>query len=182
MIIVLEGPDLAGKSTIASHLKSFYHDRQHRPVEVIKISQPVESEGIDLFVEYVQQIYGAYTKTVMEPDLVVIFDRLHIGEWVYGPRKRANSKLSWAQIVAIDDMLDSIGAHKVFVSQPIPELMKRFDARGEDFVTKAELTDIAKHYMAILDPYSSPAMEVHREPTLNRWRVVAKTNDLGAFL
>ena len=71
MIIVLEGPDLAGKSTIAAHLKSYYEDRVKRPVEVIKISQPAEDEPIDLFVKYVQQVYTAYTATVMEPDLVV---------------------------------------------------------------------------------------------------------------
>lgn len=181
MIIVLEGPDLAGKSTIAQNLLKYFGEVKGRNVGIIKTSQPDTESPIALFTEYVSQLYQAYSLTVDQPGTIRIFDRLHVGEWVYGPRKRANSQLSWSQLTAIDDMLDSIGAIKVFVDQPNTKLLERYDRRGEEFVSKPELLEIAGHYRQLLDPFSKEAANTH-EPSLTRWHRISRVNDLGGLL
>ena len=181
MIIVLEGPDLAGKSTIAKELQEHY-ERRNYIAKIVKFSQPEATGPIALFAEYVRSVYLAYSAEFRVPDTVHIFDRLHVGEWIYGPRKRANSQLSWNQLVAIDDMLDAINARKFYVHQTKATLTERFHKRGETFVTPLELLDIADHYRQLLDPLYEPNVGLHIEPKLRSWIPVKTINDVKEFL
>jgi hypothetical protein len=79
-VIVLEGPDGGGKTTIAKWLekeKGFEY-RHEGPPEI----------GRNQFYHYSEQMYQA-----MNEDHPIVFDRFHLGELVYGPIARVYDEL-----------------------------------------------------------------------------------------
>lgn len=78
MILVLEGPDFAGKSTTAEQLVGLFGG------DVRWVGQPPASA--DLVSYYLDPIHKATTRA----DLTV-FDRLHISELVVLPRQVVNA-------------------------------------------------------------------------------------------
>lgn len=149
MIIVVEGPDFAGKTTLVKKLEK-HHKSKGRTVSVVHTTQPDPDTKLPLFVQYVDDI--KYAINMQGDDGVVIFDRLHIGEAIYGPKYRGTSQISELQMEVLDQLLTDIGALKVFVDTPDPDLLHRFRGeRGEDFVTDEQsLLDIAEEYRNLL--------------------------------
>lgn len=149
MIIVVEGPDFAGKSTLVKKLEK-HHKSKGRTVNVVHTTQPDPEDHLPLFVRYVDDI--KYAIEVQGDDGVVIFDRLHIGEAIYGPRYRGESRISELQMEVLDQLLTDIGALKVFVDTADADLLHRFRGdRGEDFVKDEDaLLQIADEYRQLL--------------------------------
>lgn len=145
-IFVLEGPDFAGKSSHAESIAS----RLVGGSDIIHNGPDKEYPPERLFAKYVTQVAHA-----INSDRHTIFDRLHVGELIYGPAYRNESRLSFYQIRAIDDMLDDVGAVKVFVDAEDVDLVSRFRGeRGDDLVKDEEtLLKIAKSYRVLLDPH-----------------------------
>lgn len=139
MIVVLEGPDFAGKSTTAERLTSLFGG------DVRWVGQPPASA--DLVAYYLDPIRDA----VSRPDLVV-FDRLHISELVYGPIFRGTSRLSRSQAAEIERELDAVGVLKVHIDAPDSLLLERFRGpRGDDMVAdERRLLEVAHAYRRLL--------------------------------
>lgn len=141
-IYVLEGPDLAGKSTLAAKLASL----SFAPADIVSFGPPAEgTTSTQLLQEYMTNVLNAGTSGA-----TVIFDRLHIGEFIYGPTFRGKSLLSMRQIEAIDALLDGIGAVKIFVDAPDNTLAYRHTIRGDDMVDAKQLRHIAHSYRDLL--------------------------------
>lgn len=166
MIIVLEGPDFAGKSTLAHQLVEALDDKITPTLRtrVVHNGQDKELTSQQLFIKYVGQVANA-----IEYGGDTIFDRLHVGEVVYGPKYRGDSRLSPAQIVAIGQLLDDAGAIKVHVDADDLTLLDRFrGTRGDDLVTEeADLKQIALSYRQLLTPGISIGGD--REKPWTRW-------------
>ncbi len=87
--IILEGPDCAGKTTLAKEIEKCGYRIIH--------NGPPSSE--DLFKVYSDQINtAAQTPTV--------FNRLHIGETVYGPILRGKSLISQVQFEELNNKIE----------------------------------------------------------------------------
>ena len=139
MIVVLEGPDLAGKSTLASKLES-----QHFGAVIVENGQP--PTGVVLFDHYASQIVEASG----HPNLTV-FDRLHLGELIYGPRYRGSALIDDEQLLVLERLLDQSGALKVHVDAADADLLDRHAERGDDFVTStSDLIQIAQSYRSLI--------------------------------
>lgn len=114
MIIVIEGPDASGKSTLAWHLA------QTVDGAYVHASAPERHP----LVEYTSTI-----ETLLpEP---VILDRWHIGEMIYGPRYRGKAGLSPHQFHAVEDYLAEHGALLVHCDDYYTDLCYRLRQRGE---------------------------------------------------
>jgi hypothetical protein len=116
VIFVFEGPDLAGKSSLADELEKTFlaggeavTRMKHGPLKQ------------DALTEYLMPLQDYDTSSVW------IIDRLHLGELVYGPLMRGTSRLSMAQAYYI-------------------ELALRYASRGDDFVSLEQLITVRKHY------------------------------------
>lgn len=144
MLITIEGPDCGGKSTLTRQLieaaarRGWTGHREHKGPP-----QP----DVDPFQEYesaldVDPLRGRIDGAT---DLVVM-DRWHVGESIYGPIWRGGSRLSVAGLAHVEASLDALGAIRVMCLPPYPELQRRFLSRGDDLTKLEELPYIHGAY------------------------------------
>lgn len=134
-IVALEGPDLAGKSTLA---KKFH---LYNPASRILKQGPPPS-GVDLLTHYLRPI----AESQVDKSDVLILDRWHVGELVYGPMLRGRSLLTDVQANYIDMVLQTFGCAFLHVTAPINDLQERYDVRGDGLIKREQLPDIVIAY------------------------------------
>ena len=142
MIVVLEGPDCAGKTTLAQRLA------ESRRASVIVTNGP-PPDGVALLDHYSSQI----TRAIASPNRLTVFDRLHAGELIYGPLFRGQSGLSADDVKLLEQQLDTAGAIKLHIDCSDDTLRARFESRGDKFVNNADqLLHIAQLYRTMCNP------------------------------
>lgn len=132
MLIVLEGVDGAGKSTLAEALGGTY--LHHGPPEK---DQPV-----------LRQYEEAIQAHRAENALLVV-DRLHYGEMVYGPVLRGESKLGWPGFAHVELLLQARGAVTALVDPGLEEVHRRLALRGEDFLPPDRVGEVWREFQTV---------------------------------
>jgi len=95
--VILEGPDGAGKTTLAEFLRQRGYAYRHEG--------PPPGDGGSLL-DY-------YTRRLLEAEAPTVFDRLHVGEVVYGPLLRGQSRLTALELTLLHRVVSSLGAQMV---------------------------------------------------------------------
>lgn len=108
-MIIVEGPDGAGKTTLARTLA----DRLG--LDYVHKSAPTQPP----IVEY------------WPPRREVVADRWHLGELVYGPLRRGHTDMDRWTFVGIEYALQAWGTVLVLLTPPISFLVDNIAARGE---------------------------------------------------
>ena len=119
-IIILEGIDGSGKTTLATHLKEL----SPWPATIIHRG-PIQTS---VFEEYVAPLFEVDT------DELFIADRWHLSELIYGPIYRGESLIDEEMFDQIETALNHLGVIRIVVSPGLTEVSKRLKARGEDFL------------------------------------------------
>lgn len=134
-LIVVEGIDGSGKSTLIADLAHQIPDEVH----IIRRG-PIRNHPME---EY------EYPLTAYSPGYYAhyLLDRWHIGELIYGPLYRGVSQLTPAQRIHIDMVLDKLGAIKVLMSPPLDVVRQRIQQRGETFLQP-------QHQQLVYDAYA----------------------------
>ena len=161
-IYVLEGPDHAGKTTTAKQISDVARHEGHN-VQCVHFGPSTGMTSYTLFEQYVSAVAKAAWESVTS-NTVTIFDRLHVGEWVYGNIIRHHSLLTLDQIIAIDQMLSSVGAKKFHVTARNSTLQERHLKLGDDYISKDELRVIQQQYIDML-----------KNPRFQDWHVLDTT-------
>lgn len=138
MIIVLEGPDLAGKTTVAQWLQA---ELTKRSITSTYIKRgPIRA---DPMTEYLRPL----DVTLTDPtEHCLILDRWHVGELIYGPLLRGRSELTVPQANYIEMVLQSLGCAFIHVTAPIFDLENRWDIRGDSLIKREWLSRITDAY------------------------------------
>lgn len=126
-LTVIEGVDGAGKSTLISKMLTD---------EVIHCG-PIKRTPMQEYVDPLMHYRGRTN---------IVCDRLHVGELVYGPIYRGESKLTEGMRRYVEMFLDSRGAVKVILDAPLPEIQRRLEHRGEDFLQPEDLERVWRFY------------------------------------
>lgn len=121
MLIIFEGVDGAGKSTLVEAIQEEVPGIQSMHRGQIKRSPLIEYEAS-------LDHYKPGTGTD------IVCDRWHIGEMIYGPLLRGESKLGEASLEHIELYLSSRGALRSWVQTPLPVVQSRIQSRGEDLI------------------------------------------------
>lgn len=119
MLVLLDGPDGAGKTTLANAIA----DRVPG-THIIKKNAPT----LPALVEYTADL----AKYSPGAGISVVGDRWHIGERVYGPLYRGGCSLSPVHWGAVESFLYGLGAFLTLVVADPRVLYDRLVARGED--------------------------------------------------
>lgn len=139
-IIIIEGVDGSGKSTLAQKLA----DASPLPVRM-------EHRGVPE-----KKIEDEYLAPLLKVgrDELVIADRWHVGETIYGPLYRGHSELLARPLLnkLIESTLDDIGAVRVILSPSLRTVKSRLDFRGEDYLQP-------EHVKWVHDQYAEFAKE-----------------------
>lgn len=136
MIVILEGPDGSGKTTLARFLEKEHGFRY------IHTGPPETDKVLDA---YGRTLYDAHKSG----DLVVI-DRLHVGERIYGPILRDQDKLGLRGEILIQRLISAYGAQLIFCLPPFFTALANWKARhGEELVAHENT------YTAIYNKYLS---------------------------
>lgn len=124
MIIVIEGPDGSGKTTLANKIA------QQTKYPIIHMTQPKSEEERDnMFADYAN---------IIRTHKNLILDRCWYSEMVYGPIKRDRSAISYPNMFSLEEMLAKQGAMIIYATGPKSVLWQRCCKRGEDYITSRE--------------------------------------------
>jgi hypothetical protein len=155
MLIVLEGVDGAGKTTLTDRLLSSL------PNETKRLhSGPLKGDALK---EYVWRLRDYRPDSTQN----LICDRWHVGELVYGPLYRGSSKLTKAMQTYVEMYLDKLGAYKLVVTADLSTISQRLGVRGEDFLR-------AEHLGLVWDFYNEYAHQ-------HGWQLVGSDEVMGSI-
>ena len=136
MLIIIEGVDCSGKSTLTQQLA----DTIAVTRDVTQFHRGVPAEHV--LREYEDPLYDYCPGT----NSSVVCDRWQIGPDVYGPVKRGDSGLDPVIRWHIDNWLIAKGAMLVYTEMPLAPLLERMRSRGEDYLKEDEVETIINYY------------------------------------
>lgn len=113
MIILLEGPDGSGKTTLAKEIERLGGATR------LHAGKP----GPEPLVDYIAPI--------ADRDTFYVLDRWHVGELVYGPLHRGGSRLTPAGARAINELLASRGCLLIHCTADLATLCMNLRRRGD---------------------------------------------------
>jgi thymidylate kinase len=142
MFIMVEGPDGAGKSTLVKQLADA------RPYATVLHKGP---PGEDPYAEWEQPL-------TRSTDKLTFADRWHWGELVYGPLLRGISILDDTAFRHVEMTLQALGTLCVYMDQPLPILVDRLEARGDDLIKTDMLETIQAGYAEVLRKTTLPTL------------------------
>lgn len=163
MGFVLEGPDGAGKSTLAKQL----------------------AMGYDLQVNH----FGPPTKPALEEYLGFlaaqgrshrrVLDRFHLGESVYGPIYRGTPPLTVPDLCTIEWALMVRGYTMIHVSRSLKDLAHTLDERGDWMVRTDQLGKIIETYWSVMQESFMPRITYdythHKVEDIPKWPFIRAT-------
>lgn len=138
MLCILEGPDGAGKSTLADALaqRIGYVDMRH--------SSQLKRDPI---AEYIGDLHMYKPGIGMH----IIYDRHYLGELIYGPLYRGESRITPGMQIAIENYLNRQGALLVHVTHEVDVLRARCKELGESFLQESDIFFVHKQYIEEVD-------------------------------
>ena len=147
MVIIIEGPDGAGKTMLAEQLsRQTKYTIEHR-------SKPnTPEEKARMMGEYLQLVKSSKN---------IILDRCWYSEMVYGKVMRDQSYIDYPQMYELERLLAKNGAIIIYCTGPKAALWMRCQKRGEDYITSRDnFTAICEEYDKLMGvPHYIPVVK-----------------------
>ena len=153
MLVLIEGVDCTGKSTLAAALAESMGDS----CETRHYSAPTRSSGIGEYTDDLQDY-------VPGKDQHTVCDRYHWGELVYGPMYRGESILKNDGWTYVEQFLRLRGAVMVYLWNTRLELEHRHQELGESFLELEHIGQVQGEYEYLVRHTTLPTLE-YRDPT-----------------
>lgn len=131
-VIILEGIDGSGKSTLAEHI-----------LEASQVKTTIVHRGP---LEGTVEDELIYPLLRLQPDELLITDRWHVGEMIYGPIYRGKSLVEGDYNDIIENMLWDMNAVKVILSPSLSVVRRRLIERGEDYLQPEHINQVHEAY------------------------------------
>lgn len=145
MIIVIEGTDGAGKTTLAENLVAKMWTLGVE-TEVIHAGPP--ESGLSVFEQYALPLLERREK-ITRRNYLLILDRWHLGELIYGPILRGKCALEPEQFTYLELLLESLGAVKIVVNTTDSAIRSRVGIHRGDPVTAEQAIDIKELFLSL---------------------------------
>lgn len=126
MIIVVEGPDGAGKTTLCELMLE--HSGQLGVPAMIVHHGP---SPVNPMTAYMREI-SDHERTLERSPSLLIMDRFHYGDLVYGTSRRTSPRLKLADFSYLNQMLFRLGGRVVIMIPPVAETLRRLHEKEEE--------------------------------------------------
>lgn len=140
--IIIEAPDLSGKTTIIDALKN----KIPAAVQVKLWTKP--KDGSKESLEYIYGIYNKMFKATKDTDVNWIFDRYIYSQMAYS-YKRDHDDMFSEELSLLDIKLEKERALYVYVDVPLETLKLRLADRGDEHITEDDLQILKDRYEKI---------------------------------
>jgi len=147
MVLILEGPDGAGKSMLAKKLEA------QTGYKLICKSYPRTEEEKTLMVgTYLQDLKSAKN---------IIFDRAWYSDMVYGPVMRGETPITYPIMYELERKVAQQGGILIYCTAPWQELWRRCQLRGEEYIKdEAIFKRICEEYNRLMHvPHHVPVVK-----------------------
>lgn len=168
MLIIVEGPDGAGKTTFISALSKIIAQCSNDNIRHYHAGPP---RAHPLF-EYEETLYNLRTEYRPLTGNTIICDRWHIGEFIYPHIFNRESHMTLSVWRHINLFLASRGAVVVHVDATTATLIDRINARGDDLVSPDQTVQAALMYRDVMDVL----------PSIPYVRYMSGIDDLSDFI
>ena len=143
MLLLLEGPDGGGKSTLAATIAHFAE--ASGITTAIRHTGAPDPPGRCPFSEYEARLDNDdLAKAVHSISELLILDRHHTGEQVYGPMFRGRSRLTDNGMYHIELAIEALACVKLLVLPPVDLILKRLKERKP-----ADLSEFDKEFLDV---------------------------------
>lgn len=142
MRIIIEAPDLSGKTTIIEALKN----QIPAGVQIKLWTKP--KDGSKESLEYIYGIYDKMFKATKDKDVNWIFDRYIYSQMAYS-YKREHDDMDADELRLLDVKLEKDRALYVYVDVSIETLKARLASRGDEHITEDDLQILKDRYEEI---------------------------------
>lgn len=148
MLLIAEGPDLVGKTTLVENLTRKLEELGWKTEQ--RHCGPLKQDALTEYEVPLEHYQPG-------GELTILYDRHAWGEPVYGPLLRGKSRLDMAQLLHVELFLRARGALLVLLTQSLEELHRRYSRRHDDLITHNQLAQLVASYgwvraQSVLDP------------------------------
>lgn len=133
-VVILEGCDGSGKTTLANYLHQQYNYR------IIKTGPPAPDR--DVAVTYLDALHDALTYPGR-----TLFDRHYLGEAVYGPLLRGVDKMGQDGLAIIERVIAARGVKLIICSPPWGALVKGWSGKDDLLKKETQLRWVNDQYL-----------------------------------
>ena len=159
--VIVEGVDCSGKTTFCQWIIENLVEQ--------KVNVEFAHHG-PLRASVREEYYEPLLPSCLYPT-VLIGDRWHLGEMVYGPIYRDGSEMTDDELSMIERELDSLGAKKILLDPPESIIEARMQSRGEDFLQVEDLHKACLDYRVLAKKHG---YDIYRYPQLEDAVKIAK--------
>ena len=185
MLLIIEGPDGDGKSTLAQRVAALLAETYpFDKIEVLKKGPPTQ-HPLD---EYVLPLL---TYRPLQGHHIIC-DRWHVGEWIYPEVLGRPTQADRAVWYYIELFLQSRGALVFYPRTPVDVLKQRVTERGDDLIQVHQLAKIHAGYNFMRDQHVIPSRHwtvgTHSDVEMlvthgqHRERMAARLNSLTTYI
>ena len=176
MLVIIEGVDGTGKTTLIEGLKRFFF----RPIYIINYSYPtgwhMNIEAGIARGEYLASIRIFKEILSKQPDAIIICDRFHLGEYAYGPVKRGYPEWLAEKTFEIEDeLIKELGKENIrliVMGMSKPEIaLERSNRKGEYLKELDEYKMVNNRYGTACGITKLPYLVVHAD-IFSRYQVL----------
>ena len=132
MLIIIDGVDGSGKTTLARRL---LEATDSAPAPQMLHRGPIRTTP-----------YQEYATDLGAAPPHAIIDRWYVGEMIYGPLYRKLSRVTLEMAEWFEMFLQSRGALRLYMTTGYTEVVERLEARGEDFLALEDVEHVMKAY------------------------------------
>ena len=144
MWIIVEGPDLAGKTSLCDDLEKAARQRPETQQVIRRHRGPVRTTPLD---EYVRPMFGYRPKR----GTVTIDDRWHLGEAIYPQLLGRPTQLNAGMMQYIEMFIRSRGGIITYRNPPLETLTRRYDQRSDGLIKRGQLGHLRLEYAMAID-------------------------------
>lgn len=150
MIVVLEGTEAVGKTTLAEELKGIWDNvilLDGTGVTMVLHTGPPDTSR-PVYPQYAEPLIDErFRATVLDPDSLVVLDRFHLGDLIYGPVLRGGPALTTEQLSHLELTLKGLGAFTAVLSATEDEIQARMGPDRDDMIDADTAVKLNREYL-----------------------------------